>query len=317
MIGFRTTPAKIAKWSKDKPPRTPQGAVPAWVELTGADKVVRGLSDKDPAVRAAAAAALATMSTEDMTSSGRTSVVPSLARCLHDEDPAVATSAGRALPHFAGCDALAPLIEALDRSPHAETKVVALGSILDILQGSDSLAAIRRLLGETSHKAGLSRDTSELLLYAAARRSIELRLDYSNSPYGDAFVACGPEAGGQLVRAGQEMGVQSAVEFGARIEDGLECGANHALDANCVCVKCGKTAHDFSRTCTCRHCGYREHDFSGMGVVSGYLKYCRRCERAYMHVQSGNVTELDDVPEPAPAARTPSTGVALPQEELD
>ncbi|GAA3177971.1 hypothetical protein GCM10010531_34730 [Blastococcus jejuensis] len=317
MIGFRTTPEKIAKWSRQKPRRTPSGAVPAWGELTGADKVVRALSDDDPAVRAAAAAALATISTEDMTSAGRDAVVPSLTRCLRDGDPAVATSAARELPGFGDCDALVPLAEALDRSPHAGTRAAALDGILGILRGTEAYASIRQTLAATSHKVGLSRDTVDLLLYAAARRSIELKIDHANSPIGDAFVDCGPKAGRQLVRAGQEMGDPWAVRFGTRIVEGQECGAHHTPDDHCVCTRCGETVHDFSPKCVCRYCGYRAHDFSGMGVVSGYLNYCRRCGRAYMHVQSGNVTELDPVPEPAPAPQTSSSGVTFTQEELD
>jgi hypothetical protein len=53
--------------------------------------------------------------------------------------------------------------------------------------------------------------------------------------------------------------------------------------------------------------------------VNGYLKYCRRCGRAYLHVQSGIVTEHDPGPEPAPAPapQASSTGVTFTQEELD
>ena len=48
-----------------------------------------------------------------------------------------------------------------------------MGGIHDILRGPDSLAAFRLHFAKTSNKAGLGRDTRELLLYAGACTSIE------------------------------------------------------------------------------------------------------------------------------------------------
>lgn len=292
MFGSQTKVERIQKWSEAKQ----------------VNKIIRALSDREPTVRAAAASALAEVDNAEQYTGKFTLdlTVASLLTRLNDNDPRVVASVVRALRHhgvysravgssfgsFARPETLKPLIVTMERAQDVATREAAREAILHIILSEcerDRLAVFSML------SEGLARQTVEALLEVlatvyVARGGPDDKKE--ETPFGHAFVSCGPQAGRQLVKVGERKGDSRAVAFGQRIIEGKECGLNHVPDEKCICAKCGKTIHDFAEgkwRCVCQRCGQTIHEFRNTGSA---VHYCR-CGAAFS-TYSGDVHEPDD-----------------------
>jgi hypothetical protein len=228
MFGFRTRVADLEKWSKARE----------------VDKIARALSDRDPAIRTAAASALRHVDTHYTSQTALGSAIGSLLKYLNSNDSDLVAEAARALGYFGSNETLGPLFATLDHAKEARVREAAIWAIIRIVDyGADTKEAFHLVFGRLSQQPRLTAEAMDALLYELARdymgrapRQTVLRAghwveeplaagapEWGESDWGRAFAKLGPVAGRQLVRAGKDgkgPAAAGTAAFGAALVEG-------------------------------------------------------------------------------------------------